>query len=154
MYCRCTWLLFYFAFASMWVSTRTVLTIGMVWCHGCSGNTCYPSVILLKVHHYRTIPVPKHVRVVYSHQKLGFGCPWVWTVACFCYMHYFLLSQMKWCNYFWFSHDCVLLFVTGLNERDITVPINNIIGMLNYNSCCCFDWFCFYGTVIAVCYKR
>lgn len=140
MYCRCTWLLFYSAFASMWVSTSTVLTIGVVQCHGCLGNTCYPSVYLLKVHHYRTIPVPKHIRVVYSQQKLGFGHPWVWTVACFCCMHYFLLSWIKCCNYLWFSHHCVLHFVTGLNERDMSVPINKIIGMLNYNSCWCFDW--------------
>jgi hypothetical protein len=110
----------------------------MVRCHVCLGNTCYPSVFLLKIHHHRTIPVPKHVRVVYSQQKLGFGRPWMWTVACFCCMLYFLLSWVKWCNYLWFSHHCMLHFVTG--ERDISVPINNIIGMLNYNSCCCFDW--------------
>jgi hypothetical protein len=140
MYCRCTWLLFHSAFASMWVSTSTVLTIGMVRCHGCLGNTCYFSVFLLKIHHYRTIPIPKHVSVVYSQQKLGFGRSWVWAVACFCYMLYFLLSQMKLYNYSWFSRQCILHFVTGLNERDISVPIHKVIEMLNCNSCCCFDW--------------
>lgn len=123
----------------MWVSTSTLLTIGMVHCHGCLGNTCYSSVLLLKIHHYRTLPAPKCVRVVYSQQKLGSGHPWVLTVVCFFCMLYFLLSQMKWCSYLWFSH-CVLHFVTGLNERDTYVPLNKIIGMLNYDSCCCFDW--------------
>jgi hypothetical protein len=83
MYCRCTWLLFYYAFASMWVSTSTLLTIGMVHCHGYLGNTCYSSVFLLKIPRYRTMPVPKHVRVFYSQQKLGSGHRWVLTVACF-----------------------------------------------------------------------
>lgn len=105
----------------------------------CLGNTCYRSIFLFKIHDYRTVPVPRHIRVVYSQQKLGFGRPWVWTVACFCCMLYFLLSgwnDVTAC----FSCHCVLHFVTGLNERDISVPINKIIGMLNYNSCWCFDW--------------
>ena len=118
----------------MWISTSTVLTIGMVHCHGCLGNTCYSSVCLLKIHHYRTILVPKHVRVVvFNQQNLGSRRSWVWMFACFCCKLYFLLSWMKWCNF-------VLHFVTGLNEKDICVPLNKIIGMLNYNSCCYFDW--------------
>ena len=106
---------------------QAVLTTGMVQCDGCLGNTSYPSVFLLKIHNYRTLPVPKHVRVVYSQQKLGFWHPRVWTVACFCCVLYFLLSQMTGCNYLWFSSHCVLHFVTGLNERDIY----KITGMLN-----------------------
>jgi hypothetical protein len=147
MYCRCTWLLFYSAFATKWLSTSMVLIIGMVRCHGCLGNTCYPSVFLLKIHHYRTVPVPRHVRIVYSQHKLGFGCPWVWTVACYCCMLYFLLSGWNDVTT-WFGRHCLLHFVTGLNERDVSVPINNVIVMLNYNSCCCFDWSVFYCPVI------
>jgi hypothetical protein len=137
MYCRCTRLLFYSAFASMWVSTCTLLTIGMVHCHGCLGNTCYSSVFLLKIHRYRIMPVPRHVRVFYS-QQIGFWAS-LSVGSCLFLVHaLLLLSQIKLCNYLWFSH-CVLHFVTGLNERDTSVPIIKIIGMLNYNSCCWFD---------------
>jgi hypothetical protein len=47
---------------------------------------------------------------------------------------------MKWCNYLWFSDQCVLHFFTSLNERGMSVPLNKIMRMLKYNTCCCFYW--------------